>query len=209
MLPFYCLRENAGCSRGIKRAVLQVEALKSLSEPAILGIFKDDKSAEFKAFSKTADKLADDFSFGHTFDADIVEGASAPPAVLIFKDSTTAPLTFSGKYKPAVLEEWIESKAPPILPELDQYGSITDCCPAVHGTATLELDFGVAAGAPRIRRHSTRLLSRPSRKCSGSLARCSPQSSTTDPRSAISLTELAMRWLLEECQFYAPSLLFD
>ena len=98
---------------------MQVEAFKK-EDPAILGVFKDEGSAEFKAFSKTADKLSEDFSFGHTFDEDLVEGAGKVPSVTIFKASEGKTETFDGKFKVKDLEAWLEVKALPLLAELDQ-----------------------------------------------------------------------------------------
>ena len=89
-----------------------------------MGIFKDEKSAEFQLFSKTASKLSDDFDFAHTFKADLFEGAAKAPAAIIFKDDGKS-ITFDGKFKAKDLEAWIEAKALPILLELDQYASVS------------------------------------------------------------------------------------
>ena len=96
-------------------------------EPAILGVFKDEASAEFKAFSKAADKLSEDFSFAHTFDEDLVDGKV--PSVTIIKQSEGKTETFDGKFKVKDLEAWLELKALPLLAELDQWVSLFSLLP--------------------------------------------------------------------------------
>lgn len=94
----------------------QVTSLKAAAVAAV-GVFKSESSSEFKAFSAVADVLADELSFGHTFDADIVEGASKPPSVLLFKGEKT--LTYSGKYTAEALQTWIDQNSAPTLIDLE------------------------------------------------------------------------------------------
>lgn len=162
---------------------MQVEALKK-KDPAVLGVFKDEKSSDFKVFSKTADKLADDFEFGHTFDADLVEGVSKAPALIIYKHSEDKTLVYDGKFKAKDLEAWIETKALPLLPELDQSvphppAPCALFAQAMPGGLTRSV---LPAVAPGTRRRSTRRSSRPS-----------PRSSASSPRCAAALQFLAMQ----------------
>lgn len=83
----------------------------------VIGVFKSESSSEFKIFSSTADVLSDELVFGHTFDADIVEGASKAPSVLLFKGDKT--LTYDGKYNAAALQTWIDGNSAPTLIDLE------------------------------------------------------------------------------------------
>jgi len=87
------------------------------SLPVIIGLFKDDSSPEFKTFQALADKLADDATFGHSFDAKLVEGAAKAPSVTIFKADKT--IKYDGKFEAAELGTWVESKAAPTLVDLE------------------------------------------------------------------------------------------
>lgn len=98
---------------------VQVEALRE-KDPAILGIFKNEKASEFATFSKVADQLSDDFDFGHIFDSDLAEEVVKAPSVVIYKDTEAKTLKYNGKFKVKDLEAWVESNALPLLPELDQ-----------------------------------------------------------------------------------------
>ena len=98
---------------------LQVEAFKK-NDPAIIGVFKSEKASEFKAFSKVANSLRDDFDFAHTFDAELVEGAGKAPAVILIKDSEGKTLSYDGAFKAKDLTAWVDAKGPAVLPELDQ-----------------------------------------------------------------------------------------
>lgn len=95
---------------------MQVTALKAAAVTAI-GVFKSDSSSEFKAFSSVADVLADELTFGHSFDPDIVEGASKAPSLLLLKGSKT--LTYSGKFTPEALQSWISTNSAPTLIDLE------------------------------------------------------------------------------------------
>jgi hypothetical protein len=94
----------------------QVAALKE-NVPVIIGLFKDDASPEFKTFKDLADKLADDATFGHSFDAKLVKGVAKAPSVTIFK--TDKVLKYDGKFEAAALGAWVESKSAPTLIDLE------------------------------------------------------------------------------------------
>lgn len=84
---------------------------------SVIGIFKSESSSEFKAFSSVADVLADELSFGHSFDPDIVEGASKPPSVQLFKGDKT--LSYDGKYTASAIQTWIDGNSSPTLIDLE------------------------------------------------------------------------------------------
>lgn len=96
--------------------MLQVAALKKDS-PVIIGLFEDDASPEFKTFQELADKLADDATFGHSFEAKLVKGAAKAPSVTIFK--TDKVLKYDGEFEAAALGSWVESKSAPTLIDLE------------------------------------------------------------------------------------------
>ena len=93
-----------------------MSALKA-SGVAVIGVFKSESSAEFKVFSGAADVLADELSFGHTFDPDIVEGASKAPWVSLFKGEKT--LAYDGKFTASALQAWIGANSAPTLIDLE------------------------------------------------------------------------------------------
>ena len=95
---------------------MQVETLKK-NLPVIVGLFKDDSSPELKTFQALADKLADEATFGHAFDAKLVEGAAKTPSVTIFK--TDKMVQYDGKFDAAELEAWVDAKAAPTLVDLE------------------------------------------------------------------------------------------
>lgn len=98
------------------RVCLQVISLKA-APVSVIGVFKSEKASEFKAFSSAADVLADELSFGHSFDPDIVEGASKPPSILLFKGSKT--LSYDGKYTAEAVQSWISTNSAPTLIDLE------------------------------------------------------------------------------------------
>jgi protein disulfide-isomerase A1 len=114
----YLQKQSGPASKPLTSAE-EVSAFKK-NDPAIIGVFKSEKASEFKAFSKVANSLRDDFDFAHTFEADLVEGAGKAPAVILIKEGEGKTLTYDGAFKVKDLTAWVDSKGPAVLPELDQ-----------------------------------------------------------------------------------------
>ncbi|KAK9865288.1 hypothetical protein WJX84_012094 [Apatococcus fuscideae] len=93
-------------------------------EVAVLGVFADAKSTEFKTFSAAADAARDEYDFGHVFDSSFLDGEAEPqaaPSILMFKQYDAPMLKYQGKLTDkAAIMEWLSSKSLPSLVELDQ-----------------------------------------------------------------------------------------
>lgn len=50
-------------------------------EVAVLGVFADAKSTEFKTFSAAADAARDEYDFGHVFDSSFLDGEAEPQVI--------------------------------------------------------------------------------------------------------------------------------
>ena len=83
----------------------------------MVGVFKSESSAEFKTFSSVADILADELSFGHSFDLDTVEDASKAPSILLYKGDKT--LKYDGKFTASALQTWVDNNSAPTLIDLE------------------------------------------------------------------------------------------
>lgn len=107
-------------------ASAEVKTAKELAKAkegdvVVVGVFKSAKDAAFKAFEAAGDKLREDAAFVHTFDAKLVDGASAPSIVVHTKfDDKTDAATFDGDAADTdAIVAFVDAAAEPELPELD------------------------------------------------------------------------------------------
>lgn len=97
-------------------------SIKSFYEKdvGVIGVFKSNTTKEFKAFQQAAEELRSDFEFGHVTEAELVEGVTKVPSVLLFKNYDDQSTSYTGKFTAKALTEWIEETSAPKLVEMDQ-----------------------------------------------------------------------------------------
>ena len=94
----------------------------------MVGIFEKLSGSEYDAFLAVAAALSDDYSFAHTTTKVL---AGPAPSVKLFKSAEGKELVFDGEFETSKLQQWVESRAAPLVIELEKWVS-SPILPYIH-----------------------------------------------------------------------------
>lgn len=119
----YLVKAYGPASKALADSASLDDFLKS--DVAVLGVFQNENSTEFKVFWEAAKLLKDDAEMGHTFSAEIVKKCKevdcGDAKIMMFIPEDELFEVYSGPLQKEELVQWMEKTMTPKLPELKRY----------------------------------------------------------------------------------------